>query len=280
MVDLYIGVVEPPCVRCRGETAAGNLFRRVWLDCPHIWIAQHDPGQHKRKPCNGAAALRYTKLPMDGNNNTAQYIAIEGVIGVGKTTLARLASQAFGAELFLEVFEENPFLSDFYGDRARYAFQTQIFFLLSRYQQQQGIPQALSAGSMVISDYTFDKDALFAGINIAGDELTMYHRVHAALAEKIPEPNLVVYLRASTETLMQRILHRDRPYERDMERAYIQALNDAYEAFFSQPRWQGRLLSVDTDELNIISRPEDLAQILNRIRQALQLAPYQESLPL
>ena len=209
------------------------------------------------------------------------YVAIEGVIGVGKTTLARFVHTAFTADLLLEVFEENPFLSDFYSDRSRYAFQTQIFFLLSRYQQQHKvIPEALAAGHMIISDYTFDKDALFAGINLKGDELAVYHRVHAALAEKIPQPDLVVYLRASTDTLMERIAHRDRPYERDMDRAYIDELNRAYEAFFSNPKWEGRLLPIETDTLNIVARPEDLDYVIDRIRQALHLSPYQEALPL
>ncbi len=209
------------------------------------------------------------------------YIAIEGVIGVGKTTLARFVHSAFAADLLLEVFEENPFLSDFYSDRSRYAFQTQIFFLLSRYQQQHRvIPDALAAGRMIISDYTFEKDSLFAGINLAGDELTMYHRVHEALAEKIPRPDLVVYLRANTETLMQRIAHRDRPYERGMDRAYIDELNLAYEAFFAHPRWEGRLLPIETDSLNIVARPDDLNYVINRIRQTLRIAPFQESLPL
>jgi deoxyguanosine kinase len=209
------------------------------------------------------------------------YIAIEGVIGVGKTTLARLVREPFHADLLLEVFEENPFLSSFYSDRERYAFQTQIFFLLSRYQQQhQVIPQALADGRLLVSDYTFDKDSLFAGINLGGDELDMYQRVHSALAEKIPQPNLVVYLRATTDTLMQRIANRDRPYERDMDRAYIQELNNAYDLFFAQPRWQPNLLTIDTDDLNIISRQADLDYIIARIRQALRLAPFQESLPL
>jgi len=209
------------------------------------------------------------------------FIAIEGVIGVGKPTLARFVHTAFAADLLLEVFEENPFLSDFYSDRSRYAFQTQIFFLLSRYQQQHRvIPETLAAGRTIISDYTFEKDALFAGINLAGDELAMYHRVHEALAEKIPQPNLVVYLRASTDTLMQRIAHRDRPYERGMDRAYIDQLNQAYEAFFADPRWEGRLLPIETDALNIVARPDDLNYVINRIRQTLRIAPYQESLPL
>ncbi len=161
------------------------------------------------------------------------YLAIEGVIGVGKTTLARLLQPAFQANLLLEVFEENPFLSKFYEDRSRYAFQTQMFFLLSRYyQQQQGIPKATSQGASLISDYTFEKDALFAQINLEGDELEMYHRVHEALAEKIQRPDLIIYLRAETDLLMQRIAQRDRPYERDMDRTYIALVNQAYDNFF------------------------------------------------
>ena len=139
------------------------------------------------------------------------YVAIEGVIGVGKTTLARLLQPAFNAEIILEVFEENPFLSDFYSDRERYAFQTQIFFLLSRYhQQRRTITDLIALGKNVIADYTFAKDSLFARINLKGDELDMYYKVHEALAEKIQKPDLLVYLQAATDTLMQRIAFRDR----------------------------------------------------------------------
>src|SRR5258707_8661511 len=165
----------------------------------------------------------------------SMYIAIEGVIGVGKTTLSRLLQHAFESEILLEIFEENPFLSDFYADRERYAFQTQIFFLLSRYhQQRRTVPGLLAAGKSLISDYTFAKDALFARINLKGDELEMYYKVHEALAEKIPKPDLVVYLRADTDVLMRRIALRDRSYERNMERAYIDLLNHTYEDFFNQ----------------------------------------------
>jgi deoxyguanosine kinase len=216
----------------------------------------------------------------------AIYIAIEGVIGVGKTTLARLLQPAFHANLLLEVFEENPFLSDFYSDRARYAFQTQIFFLLSRYhQQRRAVPEYLHAGEALIADYTFEKDSLFAGINLCGDELGMYYRVHEALAEKIPPPNLVVYLRADPEVLMQRITSRDRTYERNMERAYIEQLNQAYERFFGEQRMGERsrsspVLVIDTNELDYTRKPEDLKWIENRIRQALKLSPFQAELPI
>lgn len=206
------------------------------------------------------------------------YIAIEGVIGVGKTTLARLLEPIFDAELLLEVFEENPFLSDFYADRERYAFQTQIFFLLSRYhQQRRAVPDILQRRSL-ISDYTFAKDSLFARINLAGDELEMYKRVHEALAEKIVPPDLLVYLRASTDVLIGRIATRDRSYERNMDRAYIEKLNQAYEDFFSQPYGNTPVLTIDTDPLDFVHFPAHLKLIENRIRASLNLPPYQEQL--
>lgn len=214
------------------------------------------------------------------------YVAIEGVIGVGKTTLARLLQPVFQSALVLEVFEENPFLSDFYADRQRYAFQTQIFFLLSRYyQQRRSVPETLKSGEPLITDYTFAKDALFARINLAGDELDMYYRVHDALAEKIPLPDLIVYLRADTEVLMQRIASRDRPYERNMERGYIDELNRAYDDFFFEHQARNvagnvAVLSLDTNELDYIRRPEDLKWVEHRIRQSLKQVPFQATLPL
>ena len=209
------------------------------------------------------------------------YVAIEGVIGVGKTTLARLLQPAFDAEIILEVFEENPFLTDFYGDRERYAFQTQIFFLLSRYhQQRRTVHEIVATGKNLFADYTFAKDALFAQINLKGDELDMYHKVHEALAEKIQKPDLLVYLQATTETLMQRIAQRDRPYERQMDRSYINELNIAYEGYFSKPLEQTPVLIVDSNNLNVIQNPEDLKQVEQRIRQSLGLPPFQQTLPL
>jgi deoxyadenosine/deoxycytidine kinase len=208
------------------------------------------------------------------------YLAIEGVIGVGKTTLSRLLQPVFQATLILEIFEENPFLSSFYADRQRYAFQTQIFFLLSRYhQQKRSVPGALSPEGILISDYTFEKDALFARINLAGDELDMYYRVHEALAEKIHKPDLIVYLQASTDVLMQRIARRDRPYERDMERDYIDRLNKAYETHFAAHQTDSRVLLMDTNDLDYVRNQTDLDRAYNRIRQALKLHPYQAELP-
>jgi len=207
------------------------------------------------------------------------YVAIEGVIGVGKTSLARLLQPAFEANLLLEVFEENPFLSNFYQDRGRYAFQTQMFFLLSRYhQQRRNVPEMLASGKPLLSDYTFDKDALFARTNLDGDELDMYYKLHSALAEKIPPPDLTVYLRASTDTLMHRITLRDRSFERSMERDYIDLLNVAYDECFMQPEDNRPVLIIDSNELDFVKNEEDLKWIENRIRQRLHLPPFQPEL--
>jgi deoxyguanosine kinase len=209
------------------------------------------------------------------------YIAIEGVIGVGKTSLARLLQPVFQTELLLEVFEENPFLSDFYADRERYAFQTQTFFLLSRYRQQNSqVPEILKKNIGLIADYTFEKDSLFARINLKGDELQMYYRVHEALAEKIPLPELIVYLRANTDVLMQRIAIRDRSYERNMERDYIHELNLAYDEFYALHHNGSPVLTIEADRLDFVNNPEHLKWIENRIRQSLKLPPFQPELPL
>lgn len=196
------------------------------------------------------------------------YIAIEGVIGVGKTTLARLLQARFDGTNVLEAFDENPFLSDFYGDRARYAFQTQLFFLLSRYRQQQVVPDQITGGA-VLADYFFDKDKLFAHLNItSGDELAMYDRLYDALAEKVYQPHLVVYLRAETDTLMGRIAMRDRIYERAMDRSYIEALRQGYEHLFASYS-TAPLLVIETDDLDFVRNADDLDDVENRIRSAL-----------
>jgi deoxyguanosine kinase len=206
------------------------------------------------------------------------FIAIEGVIGVGKTTLARMLAPEFGGESLLEVFEENPFLSDFYADRARYAFQTQIFFLLSRYRQQhQAVPLALKRGPL-FSDYTFAKDSLFAHLTLSADELTVYEKLHSALAEKIPAPDLLIYLRADLDTLMNRIAMRDRSYERGMDRTYIDNLRLAYEGFFTAYT-ASSVLVIDTNHLNIVADPDAYAAVCARIRSALGAGTFQPALP-
>ena len=203
------------------------------------------------------------------------YIAIEGVIGVGKTSLARYLQPLFASTLCIEEFEENPFLAKFYQDRARYAFQTQVFFLLSRYDQQQ---QLLKANRPIVSDYIFAKDYLFAQQNLSGDELATYQRVYEALAMSIPQPDLIVYLRAETPKLMAQIARRDRPYERNMDRAYIDELRLAYERFFAEYN-ATPLLTIDTTGLDFVQNEADRNYIVDRIRGALGVGPHQAQLP-
>jgi deoxyguanosine kinase len=205
------------------------------------------------------------------------FLAIEGVIGVGKTTLARLLQPRVGAELVLEAFEENPFLSDFYVDRTRYAFQTQMFFLLSRYRQQQAIPTLL-ARRPIIADYTFAKDSLFARMNLAGDEWNVYEQLYNVLADRNPVPDLVVYLRADTDLLMLRIAMRDRAYEREMDRAYIESLRQVYERFFTDYT-RTPLLTINANDLDYVQDPGALAYIEGQVRTALGIGVYQRALP-
>jgi len=206
------------------------------------------------------------------------YIAIEGGIGVGKTTLARLIQRDLNAEVLLEVFEENPFLGDFYADREKYAFQTQIYFLLSRYRQQHRVIEEIIGRAPLISDYTFAKDRLFAHLNLRGDELALYEQVHTVLATRIPLPSLVVFLRADTDVLMERIAFRDRPYERNMDRDYIDSLRLAYERFFCTYD-QAPVLTIDTNGMNFVRNPQDLRTIVGQIRAALKEGARQVPLP-
>ncbi len=210
--------------------------------------------------------------------NSAPYIAIEGPIGVGKTTLARLLGEALGAELLLEVFEENPFLKAFYADRARYAFQTQIFFLLSRYRQQQGIVAEALARGPLVSDYLFAKDRIFARLNLSGDELAVYEQLYAALSERVRTPDLVVYLRARADVLLQRIAYRDRSYERAISRDYIEGLRRAYDDFFASYT-EAPLLMIDTDDVDVVARAADRAEVIGRVRAALERGASQPPLP-
>ncbi len=206
------------------------------------------------------------------------YVAIEGAIGVGKTTLARMLRDQLGGGLLLEAFEENPFLSDFYKARTQYAFQTQMFFLLSRYRQQhQEIPRLLRHGPL-ISDYIFAKDRLFARLNLAGDEWNLYQQIEQALSEQIVKPDVIVFLEADTEVLLARIAQRDRPYERDMDQDYIEALRQAYQRFFEGPQ-EAPVLVIDTNSLNFVSRPADFQFIAGRIQSVLQEGTFQQALP-
>lgn len=193
------------------------------------------------------------------------YIVIEGVIGVGKTTLARLLGEALGAEVMLEAVEENPFLGDFYADRARYAFQTQVFFTLNRYRQQSEVAQRAPG---LVSDYLFVKNIIFAELNLQGDELALYRTLYDVLVERIRQPDLVIFLQADLPTLQARIIQRDRPFERQMDWGYISGVRDAYEAFFSSYS-RAPLLPIETDALDLVRDPAALAYVVGQVRAAL-----------
>lgn len=192
------------------------------------------------------------------------FIAIEGVIGVGKTTLAEALAKELGAGLILEMVEENPFLEDFYRDRRRYAFQTQLFFLLSRYRQQQELRQRDLFSQHVVSDYVFQKDRIFASINLDDAELVLYDQILPLLERELPRPDLVVYLRADLPVLLARIEKRGRAFERGIDPDYLRHLDEAYTHYFFHYR-SSPLLVVNTNAVDVVSRPEDRAELIRRI---------------
>jgi deoxyadenosine/deoxycytidine kinase len=193
-----------------------------------------------------------------------RHIAIEGVIGAGKTTLAQMVSEKLGARLVLERFEENPFLPKFYEDPEHYAFQTQIFFLLSRYKQQQELFQADLFHNFLISDYIFEKDKIFAYLTLADEELKLYETLLAAIERTIPTPDLVVYLQCSTERLMSNILQRGRKMEEKMSEEYIKDLNEAYNYFFF--RYKAiPLLIVKATEIDFVNNKDDFEDLIGQI---------------
>jgi deoxyguanosine kinase len=193
-----------------------------------------------------------------------RYIAIEGVIGAGKTTLARMFSERLKARLVLEKFEENPFLPKFYEDPDHYAFQTQIFFLLSRYRQQQELFQADLFHSHLISDYIFDKDKIFAYLTLQDDELKLYESLWSAIEKSIPQPDLVVYLQSSVERLMSNIRKRARKMEETMSEEYIRELNEAYNYFFFRYK-ATPLLIVKSTEIDFVNNPAHFEDLLAQI---------------
>lgn len=192
------------------------------------------------------------------------YIAIEGVIGVGKTTLARALAERFDARLVLEGVEENPFLPLFYTDPRRYAFQTQIAFLLSRYRQQQEFAQIDLFHAGVISDYLFVKDRIFAYLTLAEEELALYEGIASLLRAETIRPDLVIYLQASADRLMERIAQRGREYEQSIALEYLQDLNEAYSHFFFHYS-DSPLLVVNTSEVDLVPDEEVMDDLIAQI---------------
>ena len=193
-----------------------------------------------------------------------RHVAIEGVIGAGKTTLANKLSERLGARLVLERFEENPFLPKFYEDPEHYAFQTQIFFLLSRYKQQQDLFQADLFHDFLISDYIFEKDKIFAYLTLADEELKLYETLLAAIERSVPTPDLVVYLQCSTERLMSNIRQRARKMEENISEEYIRDLNEAYNYFFFRYK-ATPLLIVKATDIDFVNNKSDFEDLLEQI---------------
>ena len=193
-----------------------------------------------------------------------RYIAIEGVIGAGKTTLAKMLSEKLNGKLVLEKFEENPFLPKFYDDVEHYAFQTQIFFLLSRYKQQQELFQGDLFHEFLISDYIFDKDKIFAYLTLQDDELKLYETLVSTIEKNIPTPDLVVYLQSSVDRLMGNIKLRARSFEESMSQDYIKDLNEAYNYFFFRYKTTP-LLIINATEIDFVNNPDDFDDLLEQI---------------
>lgn len=207
-----------------------------------------------------------------------RYIVVEGPIGVGKTSLAERIAQRFGGQLVAEVVEENPFLKHFYGDRSGHAFQTQLFFLLSRFKQQQALFQQDLFSALTVSDYLFAKDRLFAALNLSADELTLYERVYEALGPRVPRPDLVIYLQGRLEVLLARIRKRGRDYERRFDGDYLEQVSRAYGDFFFRYT-DSPLLVVNTSDIDFVEHEADLEDLLQVIRQTRRGTVHYQPLP-
>lgn len=193
------------------------------------------------------------------------HIAIEGTIGVGKTSLAQILGDRLEAKLILEEFEENPFLVDFYKNSEQFAFQTQLFFLLSRYRQQQQLQQTDLFTKTLISDYMFVKDRLFAALNLNDKEMSLYNAVARILEKNVTSPDMVIFLQSDTDRLMQNIKLRSREYEKLIDWKYIDALNQMYNEYFFRYN-NSPLLIINTNDIDFVNNKDDLEEIIEFIR--------------
>jgi len=200
--------------------------------------------------------------------NTIRHLCIEGVIGVGKTTLCKMLQSTLNARLILEEAEENPFLSKFYANRIEYAFQTQLWFLVSRHKQlSEKFAQEDLFHWLTLSDYMFAKDGIFAAINLDENELALYNRIASNLARDISRPDYVVYLQASTDVLLERIKKRGRTFEQNVDVNYIETVNEAYNHFFFHYT-ASPLLIINTGRIDFVKNPHHLDEIVQQIVQA------------
>jgi len=200
----------------------------------------------------------------DQMQNKLNFVAIEGVIGAGKTTLAELLSERNGSRLVLEQFEENPFLPKFYENRKRYAFQTQLAFLASRFKQQQNMTSPDLFDECIISDYIFEKDRIFARLNLDDDELALYDNIYGIMTGISARPDLVIYLQSSVDRLLKNIDSRGRDYEKHITPEYLQELSDAYNQFFYHYN-KSPLIIINATKIDFVNNPDHLTYIEEQI---------------
>jgi deoxyadenosine/deoxycytidine kinase len=200
-----------------------------------------------------------------GDRNIPRYLAIEGAIGVGKTSLAKILANKFGWRLVQEDVGHNPFLERFYENPKKFAFQTQLFFLLSRYRQQREMAQGNLFDKGVVSDYVLAKDKIFALINLEDDEIALYDSVYRLLVQTVPRPDLVIYLQARPEVLLSRVRKRGVEYERNISLDYLKTLSDAYNEYFFHYN-ETPLLVVNTSEIDFVESPRDLEHLVREVK--------------
>lgn len=197
-------------------------------------------------------------------NNELRYIAIEGVIGAGKTSLAKRIGERLNAKLIFEQFDNNPFLEKFYIDRKRFAFQTQMFFLINRFKQQQELNQEDLFSEHLVCDYIFEKDRIFAYMNLSKDELNLYESIYPLLARTLRKPDLVIFLQSSTDRLIYNIKKRGRKIERAITRSYLQELSEAYNHYFFRYN-STPLLIVNSSEIDFVNSEKDFDELFKQI---------------
>jgi deoxyadenosine/deoxycytidine kinase len=202
---------------------------------------------------------------MAADRTTGRYIAVEGPIGVGKTALARRLATEFGSRLLLEQVEENPFLRRFYEEPERYAFQTQLFFLLERYRQQCELGQLHLFEQGTVADYLFAKDAIFAALTLNADEFQLYQQIFQLLDRRLPRPDLVIYLEARPEVLLRRLRKRDRDFERGITPEYLGRLTEAFRDYFHHYT-ETPLLVINCSDIDFVEHGGDLADLIKEIR--------------
>ena len=202
---------------------------------------------------------------MAADRTTGRYIAVEGPIGVGKTALARRLATEFGMRLLLEQVEENPFLRKFYEEPERYAFQTQLFFLLERYRQQSELGQLDLFEQGTVADYLFAKDAIFAALTLNADEFQLYQQIFQLLDRRLPRPDLVIYLEARPEVLLRRLRKRDRDFERGLTPEYLGRLTEAFREYFHHYA-ETPLLVINCSDIDFVEHGDDLADLIKEIR--------------